>query len=56
MDEVDDFTLVFCEESRRDSKIAPPGEKLSSVNASQFQFRAIYMYATKLKCVARIFS
>jgi hypothetical protein len=45
-------TLVFCGESRRDSKFPLAVEKLPRVNASRFQFEANCMHAVKLKRVA----
>jgi hypothetical protein len=45
-------TLVFCGESRRDSSISPPGEKLPHVNASRFQSGVNCMHIVKLKRVA----
>jgi hypothetical protein len=45
-------TLVFYRESRRDSKIPPPNEKLPRVNASRFQSGATCMHVVKLKRIA----
>jgi hypothetical protein len=45
-------TLVFCGESRRDSQVPPPGQKLPRGNASRMQFRAACMHVVKLKRVA----
>jgi hypothetical protein len=45
-------TLVFCGESRRDSKIPPADDRLPRVNASRFQSGANCMHVVKLKRVA----
>jgi hypothetical protein len=45
-------TLVSCGESRRDSRISHPVEKLPRVNASRFQLEANCMHVVKLKRVA----